>query len=80
MCLLLSHCQINIKDFKILFIYLAASGLSCFSPVVEHRLSSPVACGSLIPLPGIKPMSLTLGGGFVIPGPPGKSQTSIFLT
>ena len=31
-----------------------------------------VACGILVPQPGIKPMSPALGGGFLTTGPPGK--------
>ena len=43
-------------------IYLTALGLSC-----------PVACRSLVPEPGIKPVSPELEGRFFTPGPPGKS-------
>ena len=47
--------------------------------VVAHRLSCPVACGILIPRPGIEPMSPALEGWFLTTGPPGKSQMlSIF--
>ena len=41
--------------------------------VVAHRLSCPVACGILVPQPGIKPMSPALQGRFLTTGPPGKS-------
>ena len=42
--------------------------------VVAHRLSCPVACGILVPRPGIKPTSLSLEGGLFTTGLPGKSQ------
>ena len=46
----------------------------CVDSVVEaHRLSCPVACGILIPGPGIEPMSPALAGRFLTTGPPGKS-------
>ena len=38
-----------------------------------HGLSCPVACGILVPQPGIKPVSPALEGGFLTTGPPGKS-------
>ena len=43
------------------------------SVVVVHGLSCPVACGILVPRPGIEPTSLALEGGFLTTGPPGKS-------
>ena len=43
------------------------------SVVVACRLSCPVACGILVPLPGIEPMSPALQGRFLTTGPPGKS-------
>ena len=43
------------------------------SVVVAHGLRCPVACGILVPLPGIKPASSALEGGFLTTGPPGKS-------
>ena len=42
------------------------------SVVVPHGLSCPVACGNLVPGPGIKPMSPALEGGFLTTGPPGN--------
>ena len=59
------------------YIYLAASGLSCFqaSLVVACGLA---ACRILVPQPGIKLASLTLEGRFLTPGPPGKSPTKTF--
>ena len=35
------------------------------STVVVHRLSCPVACGILVPRPGIEPMSPVLAGRFL---------------
>ena len=44
------------------------------SVVVAHRwLSCSVACGILVPRPGIEPMSPALEGGFLTIGPPGES-------
>ena len=40
-------------------------------------LSCPVACGILVPWPGIEPTSPALDGRFFTTGPPGKSQDSI---
>ena len=40
--------------------------------VVAHRLSCPVACGILVPQPGIKPMSPALQGRVLTIGPPVK--------
>lgn len=45
-----------------LFIFLAVLGLHCSaSLVVTHRLSCPVACGVLIPRPGMEPRPTALG-------------------
>ena len=65
-----------------------ASGLSCgmrdlqlwhvcFSLVVVCELSCPVACGILVPRPGIEPVSPALEGRLPATGPPGKSRHSI---
>ena len=43
------------------------------SVVAERRLSCPMACGILVPRPGIEPESVALVGGFLTTGPPGKS-------
>ena len=56
-------------------------GLSCGTPpperedsvVVVQGLSCPVACGVLVPRPGIKLTFLTLGDRLLTTGPPGKS-------
>jgi len=39
-----------------------------------------VACGILVPQPGIEPVSLVLQGRFLTTGPPGKSQIRGFKT
>ena len=49
------------------------------SEIVAHGLSCPMACGSLIPGPGIKSMSPALAGGFLTIGPLGKSYHLFFL-
>ena len=66
-----------------MFIYLAASCLSCDvqdlfvwctgSVVVVHRLRSPAACGILVPQSGIRPLPPALQGRFLTTGPSGKS-------
>ena len=43
----------------------------CWVLVVNCRLSCPTACGICLWLPGIKPVSTTLEGRFLIAGPPG---------
>ena len=43
-----------------------------------HGLSCPLACGILVPQPGIQPASPALEGRFLTPGPPGKSLFSLF--
>ena len=40
------------------------------SLVVVHGLSCPVACGILVPRPGIEPESPPLASGFLTTGPP----------
>ena len=42
------------------------------SVVIALKLSCSVACGILVPLPGIEPMFPALEGRFLTPGPPGK--------
>ena len=48
------------------------------SVLVACRLSCSVACGILVPWPGIEPAYAALQGGFLITGPPGKSLTECF--
>ena len=44
-------------------------------------LSCSVACGILVPRPGIEPMSSALAGGFLTTGPLGKpSELGIIMT
>ena len=49
------------------------------SLAVAPGLSCPIACGILVPWPGIKPVFPALKGRFLTTGPPGKSQPC-FLT
>ena len=49
-----------------------------FSLVVALGLSCPVACGILVPQPGIEPESPALEGGFLTTRPPGKSIVKVF--
>ena len=37
----------------------------------------PTVCETLVPGPGIKPVSLALQGGFLTTGPPGKPQVQL---
>ena len=62
-----SEPRLSLKKKKKI-IYLDDFGLSC-----------PIACGILVPLPGIKPLSPALEGGFLTIGPPGKSLPRAFL-
>ena len=43
-------------------------------------LRCPVACGILVPWPGIKPASPTLHGGFLTTEPPGEPLIGLFWT
>ena len=45
----------------------------CWVFIVVGRLHCLMACGSLVPQPGIKPMFSALEGRFLTTGPPGKS-------
>ena len=83
----LSTAHLSIKLLKnYLFIwlnqiFLASWGLSlqCMdSLVVAHGLSCSVACGILVPGPGVEPASPALQDGFVTTGPSGKSQLVTF--
>ena len=66
--------------FFLIFIYL----FGCLESWLRHAgsfvvvcgLSCSVACGILVPQPGITPASHALQGRFVIVGPPGKSLDS----
>ena len=48
------------------------------SLVVVRGLGCPLACGILVPQPGVIPMSLASRGGFLATGPPGKSHQWLF--
>ena len=48
------------------------------TPVMALRPSCFLACGILVPSPGIKPMSPALQGRFLTAGPPGKSLEQTF--
>ena len=50
------------------------------SLLVVHRLSGSIACGILVPQPGIEPESPALEGEFLTPGPPGKSHFVYFYS
>ena len=91
---MLSHLTLIIIIIIIIIIWLCrvlvlAHGVFCCgtwapehmgSVVAVHGLSCPVACGILVPQPGIKPASPALEGGFLTTGPPGKSLFSIFIS
>ena len=62
-CRLLSSCSVRAPE---------PSGLVA----AARRLSCPVACGILVPWPGIKPVSPALEGRFLTTGPRGKSLPS----
>ena len=49
------------------------------SVVVAHRLSSSVACGILVPQPGMHPSLPALEGGVLTTGPPGNSPSMGFF-
>ena len=48
--------------------------------MVVCEFSCSVACGILVPQPGIEPVSLVLQGRFLTTGPPGKFQIRGFKT
>ena len=52
---------------------LSSCGAHC-PAVVAHGPSGSVACGTLVPQPGVKPVSPALQGRFLTTGPPEKSQ------
>ena len=69
--------------FFLIFLYLAASGLTealnlsslhTDSLVVALGFSCSKACGILVPQPGIKLASPALQGGFLTTGPPGRPR------
>ena len=55
------------------FFSFGAQALECAgSVIVMPMLSCPVAYGTLVPLPRVKPTMPALGDGFLTTGPPGK--------
>ena len=59
--------------------WLQLRGLLAADSVVEaHVLSCPMACGILVPQPGIKPVTAALQGRFLTAEPPGKSLGWVF--
>ena len=58
--------------FYLMYLYLSVLGLTCsWAPLVAvHGLE---AYGISVPQLGINPTSVALEGGFLTPGPPGKS-------
>ena len=76
-----TYCQkrkvyIYILIFCLHWVFIEVYGLlySCGSWAYN---SCPVACGILVPRPGIEPTSPALEGRFLITGPPGKSSDGI---
>ena len=73
-----------IKKKKVLFAYLAVSGLLASrgifsswrldSVVMAYGLSCSMACGILVPQPDIGPVCPALHGRFLTSGPPGKKS------
>ena len=58
------------------YLFLAVLGLHCSVRAQQSwrmGLSCPVARGTLVPRPGIEPVSPALEGGFLTARPPGKS-------
>ena len=54
-------------------------GIRGLSLVVVQGFSGPVACGILVPRPGIEPASLTVRGRASTTGPPGNSPNTLLL-
>ena len=67
-----------VKVPRLLIVVASLVGLSGFSHC-SSGLSCTVACGILVPRPGIEPVSPELAGGFSTTGPPGKSQEKFFI-
>ena len=57
-------------------IYLVALGMC---DLLLWLAGCPMACGILVPPPGIEPMSPALQGGFLTTGPLGKSLFFVFI-
>ena len=50
------------------------------SVVAAHGLNYPIVCGILVSHPGIEPTFPALEGGFLTPGPLGKSLCAVFIS
>ena len=61
---------------QLLVMDLVVMGINC-SYAVVMQLNCPVACGILLPEPGIEPMSPALEGGVLTTGLSGKSPASM---
>ena len=65
-----------LRDSTVVLHGLWSTGVS----VIEaHRINCLVACGILVPRPGIEPASPALQGRFLITGPPRKSLLSFII-
>ena len=72
----LPHCflsQLKKNFFCFVLVVLGCQCSSWASLIAGCGLSCPVACGILVPRPGIRLESPALEGGFLTTGPPGKS-------
>ena len=65
-------------NFILFIFWLRWVFIAGFSLVVARGFSWPVACGTLVPRPGIEPMSSALEGRLLTNGPPGKSLGAVF--
>ena len=66
---------LNCQDLFFIWLHWVSVVACVGSVIAAHRLSCPVACGILVPKPGIKPMSSIFKGRFLTTGPPGKLPT-----
>ena len=57
----------------------AGSRVHAGSAAAKRGLSCPMACGILVPQPGIKPTFSAVEGGYLTTGPPGKSL-NVYMT
>ena len=84
--LLLWQQSLHILKNIYLFIWLCQALVAACKVFIEfgvgsadlaHRLSCSIACGILIPRPGVEPVSPALAGGFLSTGPPRKSLETV---
>ena len=68
-----------VLGFTFGMLYLSCSSLWCisFSLVLAVGFICPVACGILVPQPGIEPLSPALEDGFLTTGTLGKSHSTL---